>query len=131
MTHSEFKEFVEGFLKELGDTLPTANHEYANGGDRQFADSAFSNFETSAAETGVTREVVNRIFRGKHAQAIQGWINGIEQKREGIRGRMIDMIAYDIIWCAMLFDKEEKDKPFNAGEWLMKVTGKPEITNER
>ena len=104
MTHAEFAAFVTQFLADLGDTLPTANTEYANGGDEEFANSAFANFETTAKNQGVTRELVNRVFRDKHAQAIEGWRRGIEQKREGIRGRMIDMIAYDIILMAMYLD---------------------------
>ena len=114
MNHKEFEDFVDQFVAELASTLKQANAEYANGGDQEFKDSAFANFETTAKELELTREQVNRVFHAKHVLAIQGWLNGIEQKRESIRGRMIDKVAYDVILFAMQLSarkfKDARDK---------------------
>jgi hypothetical protein len=84
-----FEEIMK--LREAG------QQEYAHGDD-----SPFRNFEALAVELDLPREKVLWTYAMKHRDGIVAWLNGHKSQREGVNGRINDLIVYLILLRAMI-----------------------------
>jgi hypothetical protein len=81
--------------------------EYAGDHDR------LANFRRNAAATGVSMELVWRIYAGKHYDAITQFIKDLQTGKERLRmetlaSRADDLIVYLILFKAMLIERGVK-----------------------
>lgn len=80
--------------------------EYAHGDS-----SPFRNFEALAEELGLPREKVLWTYAMKHRDGIVAWLNGHKSQREGVRGRINDLIVYLILLRAMIDETDTAEDP--------------------
>lgn len=101
------KEDVATLFNVIDDECHKLRHagqaEYAGGED------AFGNFNRLAAMTGISREHVLMIYAIKHLDGIMAYINGHRSQREGVRGRINDLIVYlKLLRC--MVEENDADK---------------------
>jgi hypothetical protein len=100
-TRADVAELMEMVFKECQSTRDAGPKEYAH--DDQ---NALANFERTGAEIGVAREKVWYIFAKKHWDGVLAHINGHTSQREDVRGRLKDLIVYEILLWAMIDDDQ-------------------------
>lgn len=93
------------------ETRDAGQKEYAH--DEQ---NALANFERLAVDLGTSREKVLWIYTRKHLDGILASINGHQSQREGVRGRIMDVIVYLILLWAMVDDNEENAVEIHVNE---------------
>lgn len=87
---------MEQVVTEISFLRDAGQKEYAHKDDQPFR-----NFETLAAELGISRERVLWIYMRKHMDGILAHINGHQSQREPVKGRINDAIVYLILLRAM------------------------------
>lgn len=94
------REYGRVMFEEDIDALRKAGQlEYA-GKDQD----AFANFQRIGDELGLPREVVLWVYAIKHRDGIQHYLDGHTSQREGVRGRINDLIVYLFLLYGMLED---------------------------
>lgn len=78
-----------------------------NAGQEEYAHSdenALSNFEHLASDLKLSREKILLVYFKKHYDGVVSWVNGHKSQREGVQGRINDMIVYLCLLRAMVED---------------------------
>lgn len=109
----------EVFHNEILDLRKQGQKEYASDED------AFANFKLEAKECGVDLKIVLWIYAMKHKRGIASFIRGHKSQREGVRGRINDLIVY-LFLLRGIIDEEEKELS-DAIEDVSKKVGPPDI----
>lgn len=98
MNQRVFAEYMrEVFEHEIMTLRKAGQEEYAHDGN-----SAFANFERTAADLGLDREMVLWVFAMKHRDGIAAYLKGHKSQREDVRGRINDLIVYLFLLRGML-----------------------------
>ena len=87
------------FTQEILELHKAGYKEYSGGGG------VFGNFDRLAKELAITREAVLWTYAMKHKDGIASYIRGHRSQREGVRGRINDLIVYLFILRAMVEDE--------------------------
>jgi hypothetical protein len=77
-------------------------------------DNAFQNFDRIAEELDMDRKKVLWVFAMKHKDGIASWLNGHKSQREGVAGRINDLIVYLFLLRAMI-EADELDQSVEPG----------------
>lgn len=91
----------EEVFDELRELRKAGQLEYAGG-----EATAFGNFERLAVELDMTREAVLWVYAKKHADGIASWIRGHKSQREGVEGRINDLLVYLLLLRCMVEDRK-------------------------
>ena len=89
MTKTEMQEVMERVFTECGSLREEGQKEYAHDDTN-----AFANFIRVAERLGISKEQVLMIYMEKHIDGIHSYIKGHESQREGVQGRINDVIVY-------------------------------------
>lgn len=107
LTKDDMADLMERVIfGELRALRSAGQAEYAHG-----EDNAFGNFERTAAELGISREMVLLVFLKKHLDGIASWVKGHKSQREDVRGRINDAMVYLAILRGMVEDRQRYDCP--------------------
>lgn len=104
-SHDVWEQLVERTFDEVRKLGALKGGEYSGDEDR------LANFRRNAADIGVTKETVWRVYAAKHWDAIGQYIRdltaGKERTRlESLAGRADDLIVYLLLFKAMLAERE-------------------------
>lgn len=89
MTQEQMADVMDRVFEECQRLRGAGQKEYA-----RTEDNAFANFERVAADLGLTREEVLWVYARKHMDGVVSWIKGHRSQREGVEGRINDLIVY-------------------------------------
>ncbi len=102
-TREDVARLMDVIFKECQATREQGQKEYAHD-----TENALANFERTASELGISRELVWYVFAKKHWDGMLAYINGHTSQREDVRGRLKDLIVYIVLLWAMVDDNETK-----------------------
>lgn len=103
MTKAKMAELMrEVFEEEIFQLREEGQKEYAHD-----EDNAFANFERIAEDLGLTREEVLWVYAMKHRDGIASYIQGHKSQREGVEGRINDLIVYLFLLRGMIEQNKE------------------------
>jgi hypothetical protein len=91
------RKLLEGVVLPL---IDSGQKEYAHEGR-----DAFDNFERIARELNMNRKKVLWVFAMKHRDGIAAFLQGHEQQREDVSGRIEDLISYLLLLHAMIWEE--------------------------
>lgn len=105
ISEEQFNNIIENTIMDVKSLLKVKGGEYAGSEDR------LGNFRRNAKMLDVPVELIWEVYANKHWDAIQTYIRDIirgegRQKSEPILGRVEDMIAYLLLFRAILFEAE-------------------------
>ena len=101
MTRDQFAQLLVKIQKAEELVREDGQKEYAHD-----ENNCFANFERTAAEFGLTREVVLMVFLKKHMDGIVAHVKGHTSQREDIRERIKDARMYLGLMWGMVEDEE-------------------------
>jgi len=100
MTRIQFLNFMRATFKvKIVSLCDDGQKEYTH------THNAFSNFESVAREVGVDKKTALWILAMKHKDGIGAWIKGYRSQREGITGRIYDLIVYLFLLLAIIHNE--------------------------
>lgn len=103
LNRKEFEDFMERmFREEIMPTRKAGQEEYAQDDARPFA-----NFERIAEELELDRKKVLWVYAMKHKDGIASWLKGHQMQREGVEGRITDLIIYLFLLWGMVVEGED------------------------
>jgi hypothetical protein len=106
MQRIEFQNKSDEIYEMVIDTLLKKGTEY------QANDNVFSNFEENAKDLGLTKYQIWNIYFNKHVKSITNSIKTnptdplTKEVPEALQGRVIDAIAYLLLFNAMISEKK-------------------------
>lgn len=103
MKHTDFDNIVQAQCERLLLTNQKARKEYAHGE----VEDVFNNFNRVGGHLKIDRKKVLWIYLQKHLDGILAHINGLEEQREPIEGRITDAQVYLMLLLGMI--KEDKN----------------------
>lgn len=106
MKKADFIKFMREKCEELVDTSASAQKEYAHGEQ----DDCFNNFNRVGQEVDAHPMKVLWVYAMKHKDGIAAWLKGVKSQREGITGRIKDLIIYLFILWAWIEENETKSE---------------------
>jgi len=112
LTNAEMASFIEGFFEEIRRIRAAGQAEYAHDDANVFA-----NFDRIASALGQTREEVMMTYALKHVDGIVAWVRGHKSQREGVEGRIVDLIMYMLLLAASAEAREGGDTPLLVDVW--------------
>lgn len=102
MKRDHFLELAEDLLGDVRGSLVGKGEAYSGEAD------AFENFKRNGERLGLSKYQIHSVYMNKHLDAINGAIRANPErpveKTEGMRGRIIDAVAYLLLLHGMLFE---------------------------
>ena len=105
-------------LSKIMDKVFEECRELRDAGQKEYAhdvDNAMANFERIGAEMDLSREQILWVYARKHIDGIAAYIKGHKSQREGVEGRINDLIVYLVIFRGMV----------EANKLLVEIFGEP------
>ena len=100
------------FRDEIRNLCRQGQREYAS------SDDAFSNFKEQGKELDLDPKLTLWVHAMKHKNGIASYLKGVKSQREGVRGRINDLIVYLFMLRGLLEEeelepeqKDEEEKP--------------------
>src|SRR4051812_49202934 len=108
---------IDSLLGDIIKTLESKGKEYTVGSSDRLA-----NFRGISQDVGIPMEKAWYVFANKHYRAIQSFVKngGKIFSDEKIRGRIMDMIVYLLLFYKMT-EEMEKQRPFSNPTSIRKV----------
>lgn len=104
MKQKEAEGIFTGLWMDVMELRKQGNKEYAHSED------TLANFKRVAERTGITPEQVLMVYAEKHIDGIHSYISGHKSQREGVIGRINDLVVYmGLLRC--LIEERSGDTP--------------------
>lgn len=106
VTMNDMARLMEKVFEECRALRAAGQKEYAHE-----ESNALANFERLAHDLHMRREQILWVFTRKHLDGILAYINGHKSQREGVEGRINDVIVYLVLLRAMV--QQERENTFD------------------
>lgn len=104
MNRATLQQKVKKIYAECDKALDDGQKEYSH---RE--EDVFGNFRRAGDRLHLDPKKVILVYMDKHSDGIASYVEGHRSQRENVRGRIKDMIVYNILLWALIDEEEEKD----------------------
>lgn len=101
LTMDQMEDVMEDFFDEIRDVRAAGQEEYAHN-----RENAFANFQRVSRDLGLDQKTTLWVFAMKHRDGIASFLKGHRSQREGVRGRILDLVMYLILLRGMIEAEE-------------------------